>query len=169
MPTQHSHLLLTGALNPRMWVLRSVKHFSFLGWAKELQRETKPKSNRKWDFGTGHYLPRRVTASVQARYFSGHWNPVCEYLHWATGAEVMLRGHGQAGATGHHSLNMVPSCCLLLYRLLSYMATTVFTHVWIWNSSKYDVMCGTECHLAGTKVFILSYEVFFFLCVCMFV
>lgn len=53
---------------------------------------------------------------------------LCEYLHWATGVEAMLWGHGQAGATGHHSLNTVPSFCLLLCRLLSYMATTVFAH-----------------------------------------
>lgn len=127
-----------------------------------LQRETKPESNRKWDFGTGHYLPRRVTASVWARYFGGHWNPVCEYLHWATGAEAMLWGHGQAGATGHHSLNMVPSCCLLLCRLLSYMATTVFAHAWIWNSSKYDVMCGVPPRRNQGVYFILWS---FFLCV----
>lgn len=131
-----------------------------------LPRETKPESSRKLDSGTGHYLPRRVTVSIWARYFDGHWNPVCEYVHWATGGEAMLWGHGQAGATGHHSLNMVPSCCLLLCRLLSYMATTVFAHAWIWNSNKYDVMCGTECHLAGTKVFILSYEVFH-MCECL--
>lgn len=106
------------------------------------------------DFGTTCYLPRRVTVSVWFRCFGGHWNPVCEYLHWATGAEARLRGHGQAGATGHHSLNTVPSCCLLLCRLLSCMATTVFAHAWIWNSSKYDVMCGTECHLAGVKTHV---------------
>lgn len=116
-------------------------------------RQTVCERERLWslDFGMGHYLPRRVTVSVWARCFGGHWNPVCEYLHWATGAEATLWGHGQAGATGHHSLNMVPSCCLLLCRLLSCMATTVFAHAWIWNSSKYDVMCRTECHLAGTK------------------
>lgn len=128
------------------------------------QGETKPESSRKWDFGTGRYLHRRVTVSVWVRYFGGHWNPLCEYLHWATGAEARLWGHGQAGATGHHSLNMVPSCCLLLGRLLSCMANAVFAHAWIWNSSKYDVMCGTELHLAGTELFILSYEAFL-LCV----
>lgn len=43
-------------------------------------------------FGTGHYLPRRVTVSTLVRWFGGHWNPVCEYLHWITGAEGRLWG-----------------------------------------------------------------------------
>lgn len=124
---------------------------------------------RAWaTFGTDNYryLPRRVTVSVWAKYLCGHWNPVCEYLHWVTEAEAMPWGHGQTGATGHHSLNMVPSCCLLLCRLLSCMATSVFAHAWIWYNSKYDVMCGTGCHLAGTKVFILPHWVFL-MCECL--
>lgn len=107
--------------------------------------------------GTNFYLPRRVTVYLWIRCFGGHWNPVCEYVHWSTGAEGRLWDHGQTGATGHHSLKMVASCCLLPCRLLSCMTTTV----WIWNRSKQGVMCGPSATSHKLKgMFALSYEVF---------
>lgn len=152
-----------GAFNSRMWILRSAKrHANFCLKARRCGRK---QSERAIESET--LAPAAVYLEESLRPFGpdilvATGIQFCEYLHWATRVEAMLWGHGQAGATGHHSLNTVPWVCLLLRCLLSYMTTAVFAHAWICNRSKYDVMCGTEWHHAGTRVFILSYEDFFF-------
>lgn len=144
--------------NSRMWILRSATLHANFDWKTLCSgRKQSERAIEKRDFGSGWCLPRRVTASVWARYFGGHWNPVPwipALSHRSRGDAVRPRTHGQPGATGHHSLNTVPWVCLLLRCLLSYTTTAVFAHVWICNRSKYDVMCGTEWHRAGTNVFI---------------
>lgn len=119
-------------------------------------RKQSERATEKRGFGSGRCLPRRVTASVWARYFGGHWNPVSvnTCIEPPEERRCCEATHGQAGATGHHSLNTVPWVCLLLRCLLSYMTTAVFAHAGICNRSKCDVMCGTEWHHAGTNVFI---------------
>ena len=118
------------------------------------------------DFSTADYLPRRVTVSIRFR-----WNPVS----WIPALSRRSRGEAVQATDRQEplvttGLNTVPSCCLLRCRLLSCTATAVFAHAWIWNCSKYDVMCGTECRLAGNGDACLFYfSKVIRMCVCVFV